>query len=101
MPDTTLTINEAVDRQLRELAAKTGQPIAEVLEHAVEEYHRRQFWSAVDAGYAALRADTDAWTAEQADRAAWDGTLADGLDTTERWGDDRQPLPPADRPDTP
>lgn len=54
----------------------------------------RQFWSAVDAGYAALRADADAWAAERADRMAWGGTLADGLDTSERWGDDRQPLPP-------
>ncbi len=95
MADTTLTVSEAVGRKLEELAAKTGRPAAEVLELAIEEYHRHQFWAAVDAGYAALRADPGVWAAEQTERAEWDGTLADGLDRTERWGDDGAPLPPA------
>lgn len=43
-----------------------------------EEY--QQFWAAVDAGYEALRADPNSWAAEQSERDAWDGTLADGLD---------------------
>jgi hypothetical protein len=87
MPDAVLTVNEAVGQKLRELSERTGRPVVEVLERAVEEYHRRQFWDAVDAGYAALRADPAAWAAEQAERNEWDGTLADGLDRAERWDD--------------
>ncbi|HET6573120.1 MAG TPA: hypothetical protein VFG68_05930 [Fimbriiglobus sp.] len=95
MPDTTLVVNEAVGRKLHELSAKTGRPVGEVLERAVEEYHRRQFWAAVDAGYAALQADSESWAAELVERTEWDGTLADGLDPSERWDDSGNPLPPS------
>ncbi|HVK10358.1 MAG TPA: hypothetical protein VM597_16445 [Gemmataceae bacterium] len=98
MPGTTLIVTEVVGRKLRELAAKTGRPVDEVLERAVEEYHRQQFWAAVDAGYAALRADPNTWDAEQAERNEWDGTLADGLDQAEQWGDEGSPLPPGNQP---
>jgi hypothetical protein len=95
MPDVTVPVSEATHRKLRELADRSGRPAAAELERAVEDYYNRQFWAAVDAGYAALRADPQAWAAEQAERRAWDATLADGLDPTERWADDGTPLPPA------
>jgi hypothetical protein len=59
----------------------------------MQSEQRQQFWAAVDAGYAALRADPSGWAAEQSERGEWDGALADGLDQTERWGDDGCPLP--------
>ena len=93
-------ISEASHRKLQELAGRSGRPVAEVLERAIDAYHREQFWEAVNAGYAALRADPRAWAEEEAERRLWDATLADGLDPTERWSDDGRPLPP-DEPGRP
>jgi hypothetical protein len=76
---------------LQEMARGTGRPVAELLERAVAEYRDRQFWEAVNKGYAELRADSEVWAAEEAERQAWDGTLMDGLDATERWSADGMP----------
>jgi predicted transcriptional regulator len=96
MAETTITVSDGACRKLKELAEQSGRSVAEVLERAVEEYHSRQFWEAVNRGYAELRADPEAWAAEEAERRLWDGTLMDGLDPSERWTEERTPQPPAD-----
>jgi hypothetical protein len=94
MPEDTIAVSEMTRQQLHELATQSGRSVAEVLARAVGEYHSRQFWEAVNRGYAELRADPEAWAAEEAERRAWDATLMDGLDPAERWGEDGQPQPP-------
>jgi predicted transcriptional regulator len=86
MSEATIAVSEGTRKKLQELAEQSGRPVAEVLARAVEEYHSRQFWEAVNRGYAELRADTEAWAAEEAERRAWDATLMDGFDPSERWG---------------
>ena len=47
----------------------------------MEDLRRKRFFEELDAGYAALRADPEAWAAEELEvRALWDNTLADGLE---------------------
>jgi hypothetical protein len=48
--------------------------------NAVEDYQRKRFFAVLNAGYAALRADPEAWQEEVAERAAWDVTLLCGLE---------------------
>jgi hypothetical protein len=43
------------------------------------EVERQCFLEGVNTDFAALRNNPDAWQDEQAERAAWDCTLADGL----------------------
>jgi hypothetical protein len=71
------------------------QAVADVLDQIVNEQYDLKFWDAVNAGYAALRADSAAWAEIEAERKLWDGTLMDGLDPSERWTDDRALMPPA------
>ena len=97
MPDTTVPISETTLNRLEELAQWAGAPISEVLQQAVKEYHDRRFWDAVNAGYAALRADPTAWAEIEAERTLWDQTLMDGLDPSERWTADGNALPPANQ----
>jgi hypothetical protein len=47
----------------------------------------------VDAGYAALRADPEAWAEVEAERKLWDATLMDGLDPKERWTEADRAVP--------
>ncbi len=64
---------------LRALARQEGKPMQAVLDEAIEHYRREKFLDEVNAAYAALRNDSKAWKEEQAERALWDTTQADGL----------------------
>jgi len=64
---------------LRALAKQEGKPMQAVLDEAIEHYHRDKFLDAVNAAYATLRDNPEAWKEERAERSLWDKTLADGL----------------------
>jgi hypothetical protein len=80
METLTVRISRSAHAVLRELSEEVDEPMTEVLSKAIEAYRRQRFLDALNADFAALRADPDAWAEEQQDRAAWDATLADGLD---------------------
>src|SRR5271154_4080517 len=93
MSKVTVEISETSDAMLRELAKQTGQSIVEVLDKALAAYRREVFFEQMNAGYAELRADPQAWEEFEKDRKEWDGTLMDGLDADERWTQDGKSLP--------
>ena len=80
MASTTVRVSEHTHELLHKLAAATGEPLQKVLERAVENYRREQFYAAFNAAFERLRADPVAWEEELAERALLEGTLADGLD---------------------
>jgi predicted transcriptional regulator len=80
MASTTVRVSEHTHELLRKLATATGEPLQKVLERAVENYQREQFFAELNEAYARLRADPVAWEEELAERAMWETTLADGLD---------------------
>lgn len=83
MPGTTVRVSARTHHLLRDLAARTGQPMQVIIERAIEDYRRRRFFEEVNAAYATERRDSAAWTAEEEERALWEATLTDGLDTEE------------------
>ncbi len=80
MSSPTVRISDAARTVLRELAAKDGASMQAVLEKAIEHYRRQRFLEATNAAYAALRHDPERWREELEERAAWEATLADGLE---------------------
>jgi hypothetical protein len=76
----TIRVNKPTIDMVRELAAKAQTTMTAVVEAAVREYRANQFWKEVEAGYAALRANPEAWAEYQDEIRAWDCTLADGLE---------------------
>src|SRR5262249_61107844 len=88
-------ISEKTNVVLHELAEQTGKTVQEVLDTAVEDYRRKVFIEQVNAGYAALRADPAAWAEVEAERQSMEGSLMDGLDPAERWGETGDLLPRA------
>ena len=74
-----LRIDPAVHAQLAEVAKTTRTSLSQALAAAVESYRRELMIAALDADYAAMRADPKAWAEELRERAVWDQTLADGL----------------------
>ncbi len=79
MAGATVKINAETYAKLKDAVAETGEPMIDVLAKAVEAYRRRNFLEGVNADFAALRNSRQAWAEEQAERKAWDATLADDL----------------------
>ena len=80
MQSTTIRISIETREKLRALTARTGESMGAIVDRAVEEIRRKDFWERTNAAFAALRNDPEAWKAEQEERSAWDATLADGLE---------------------
>ena len=80
MTSTTVRVSEPTHRTLRELAEQLGESMQGILDQAIEDYRRKHLLQRANAGYAALRAHTEAWEEELAERADWEATLSDGLD---------------------
>jgi predicted transcriptional regulator len=64
-------------QRLQRLAKETGQSQQEVISHALESYERECMLDALNASFAELRADPQAWANELAERAQWDTTSND------------------------
>jgi predicted DNA-binding protein len=79
MASATVRISVKAKETLKKLAEQTGKKMQTVLDEAIESYRRQQLLEEANAAFAALRADKEAWEAEQEERAAWDVTLEDGL----------------------
>ena len=80
MTSTTVRVSEPTHRTLRELSEQLGESMQGILDQAIEDYRRKRVLERANAGYAALRADPEAWNEELAERADWEATLSDGLD---------------------
>ncbi len=85
MSDAMVRVSEHTRETLREIAQAQHESMQAVLEKAVEEYRRQRYMESLNAFYADLRKDPEAWEAEKAERALWDKTLMDGLPDDEIW----------------
>jgi hypothetical protein len=94
MSQASITISEITLARLRELARWAGISVNEALDQAIKDQYDHKFWEATNAGYAALRANPQAWAEVEAEREAWDATLMDSLDPDERWTEDGDVVPP-------
>lgn len=90
----TVPISEASHQILKELAEQTGQTMMDALDRAVDVYRRKLFFQKLNAGYAELRANPEAWAEHLAERKLWDSTLMDGLEADEHWTEDGRCVTP-------
>ncbi|HLJ55039.1 MAG TPA: hypothetical protein VKT77_08350, partial [Chthonomonadaceae bacterium] len=64
-----LRISETAHRSLREIARMERRPMQAVLDTAIEAYRRQAFLKGLNADFAALRSDAEAWREEESERA--------------------------------
>ena len=83
----TVRISERTHRALSDLRRSTGQSMPAIIEQAVDRWQREQLLREANAAWAAIVADPAASAEILAERALWEGTVADGLDP-EGWRDD-------------
>lgn len=84
MATLTVRIRPETHRKLQKLAQSSGKSLPEVLERAIGEYERQQFLVGCNTAFERLRQSPEEWAQEMEERAAWDATLSDDLDQTER-----------------
>jgi len=80
METLTVRISRSAHAILRALSEEVDEPMTEILDKAIQDYRRKRFLEGLNADFEALKKDSGAWAEEQQERAAWDATLADGLD---------------------
>lgn len=83
-----LRISKETHEKLRELARTQGLSMQGVLEKALDEYQKNRFFDSLDASFAALKNDPEAWAEELRERRLWESRLMDGIDTDEIWTED-------------
>lgn len=77
---TQTRISETAHETLVRLSTQTGKTHQEVMEIALSTYERELFLDSVNAAYADLRSNPDAWKEEEAERTEWEGVLSDGVE---------------------
>jgi predicted transcriptional regulator len=81
MPGTQVRISQETHEALRILAAELGESMQTVVEKAVQQYQRKRFLEGLDQDFKRLKETPQAWQEEQEERALWEKTLLDGLET--------------------
>ena len=65
---------------LKELAARTGESMSDVLAKALDDYRRKRFLEGLADDFAALRASESGWKDEHEERELWANAVADNLE---------------------
>jgi predicted transcriptional regulator len=79
---TTVRVNRETHERLVTLADATGRRIQTIVEDAVAAYEADMFWTAFDAGYQRLAAESEEWAEIEAERSGEASTLTDHLGET-------------------
>jgi len=80
MDSLTIRVSRSTHARLRALAEKAGATMADIVDRAVRDYQRRQFWAEYHAAYAAVQSDPAAAADLRREIEAWDSTRGDGLE---------------------
>lgn len=78
---TTIRVKKELYNAVKTLAREKNQNMQDVLEQAVKDYKKREFFDRLNASFARLRADAEAWAEEEKERAEWDAILPEGLES--------------------
>ena len=74
-------ISEKALEVVRQISEQKGLEISDVLDNAVEVYRREVFLEQTSRSFEALKEDPEAWREELEERALWENSLADGVDS--------------------
>ena len=76
----TIRVSRSTHELLRDLAGKSNTTITTVVDEAVRDLQRKKFWEDFNLACQAVQAKPAAWADLQREDAAWEATLADGLE---------------------
>jgi predicted transcriptional regulator len=74
---TTIRVSEPTRDRFARLAQATGRPMSQLVDDAADALERVVFFDQLSTRYDALRADPEAWSRIEAERAVESGVLRD------------------------
>lgn len=80
METTTIRIGKDTHNLLKNLSEETHKSMNLLINEMSIEYQKKVFWNQVNASYAKLKEDKEAWAEELEERKLWENTLGDGLE---------------------
>ncbi len=87
----TIRVSRSTHELLRDLAARADTTITAVVDEAVRDLQRKRFWADFHAACETVRANPKARAGLRDEDAAWDVTLADGLEQETRSDEHQEP----------
>lgn len=73
----TIRVSDEAKRRISAIARKTGRPMTDLLDEAVEALERRIFFDALNERYKELRADPGSWAEIESERRLEEGSISD------------------------
>ena len=81
MAETQVRISDNAHEILRVLADQAGLSEQEIVERAIEQYRRKSFLDSLSNDFLSIRDEKSTDPEDELERALWDNTLQDGLET--------------------
>jgi hypothetical protein len=78
MATTTVRVHPQTRDAISRLSKQRGKSTPDLLDELVTRAEQDQLLDAMNAEFSRVRSDREAWSAELAERSAWETTLLDG-----------------------
>lgn len=78
---TTIRVSQETYDKIKSIARLKNEKIRDVLEEAVKDYTKKQFFEDLNAAFIRLKSNPRAWSEEETERQEWDAASTDGLDS--------------------
>ncbi len=76
----TVRVSLKVRNILKDLSRETGEPMASILDEAVENYRRQLILEKANQAYKKLKENQEMWKEEVEERKMWDSTNMDDIE---------------------
>ncbi|WP_036226244.1 hypothetical protein [Mesoaciditoga lauensis] len=76
----TVRVSLKVRNILKDLSRETGEPMASILNEAVENYRRQLILEKANQAYKKLKENQEMWKEEVEERKMWDSTNMDDIE---------------------
>lgn len=77
---TTIRVSREVYEALKSMARRQHGSMQEIVERAVKDYRKKQFFADLNSAYLRLKSDPGAWAEEEREREDWNGASGNGLE---------------------
>lgn len=77
---TTIRISKETYESAKSIARKKNEKIQTVVEDALKDYTKKQFFEELNASFARLKSNSELWAEEEKERHEWDAAIRDGLE---------------------
>jgi predicted CopG family antitoxin len=77
---TTIRVKKDLYNTVKSIAKEKNKNMQDILDEAIKDYKKREFFDSLNAAYAKLSANPKVWKEAERDREVWDTTLLDGLE---------------------